>query len=375
MKYKLSVLIIDNSQYVTGALKSILNFSLYAKEKYNFIFILPNHSRATDYVINQGFEVIHLPFIEVNRRWRSIVLYFPMLLVNGFKVYKIAQDRGVSIIHVNDLYNMTGIVAKILGGSFKLLAHVRFMPDRFPAILLKTWIGINLRYAETVICVSKAVKELLPTHPKIYVIYNSIPKFTPNFKKEIKERDEIILLYLANYIPGKGQNFALEAFALAHKQNTKLRLRFVGGGIEIKRNSLFKEELINRTKVLKIEDAVAFLGSTSNVKDEILNADIVLNFSESESFSMTCLEALSLGTPLIATDCGGPSELFVHKHSGWLVKNRDIQAMSEAIVELSNSLKLRALFNENSIREANTKFIPEVTLSPLVAIYDKVLKS
>src|SRR5690606_21952105 len=253
MKYKLSVLIIDNSQYVTGALKSILNFSLYAKEKYNFIFILPNHSRATDYVINQGFEVIHLPFIEVNRRWRSIVLYFPMLLVNGFKVYKIAQDRGVSIIHVNDLYNMTGIVAKILGGSFKLLAHVRFMPDRFPAILLKTWIGINLRYAETVICVSKAVKELLPTHPKSYVIYNSIPKFTPNCKKEIKERDEIILLYLANYSPGKGQNFALEAFALAHKQNTKLRLRFVGGGIEIKRNSLFKEELINRTKVLKIE--------------------------------------------------------------------------------------------------------------------------
>ena len=56
----------------------------------------------------------------------------------------------------------------------------------------------------------------------------------------------------------------------------------------------------------------------------------MLNFSESESFSMTCLESLYYGTPLIATDSGGPAELFKHGESGHLVPNRDVQAMAKA---------------------------------------------
>lgn len=368
-----SVLIIDNSQYVTGALKSILNFSLYAKKSYSFSFILPSQSRAADYVRERGFEVIHLPFIEINRSWSSIVLYLPMLFINGFRVNKIARKRNISVIHVNDLYNMTGIMAKILGGSFKLLTHVRFMPDRFPAPLLSTWIGLSLKYAETLICVSKSVKKLMPTHPKIKVVYDSIPKFDSSFKKEIKERDQIILLYLANYIPGKGQDFAVEAFGKAYKNNPRLWLRFVGGGTEVERNSLFRENLINRTKELKIRDAVAFVGPTLNVNNEILNADIVLNFSESESFSMTCLETLSLGTPLIASDCGGPRELFENGKSGILVPNKDIDAAAEAILLLAENAELRKSLSKEGKKYVRRKFDPVKLSKQLEKVYKELL--
>ena len=55
---------------------------------------------------------------------------------------------------------------------------------------------------------------------------------------------------------------------------------------------------------------VHFDGFAANTEVAMKGHDMVLNFSEAESFSLTCLDALYYGVPLIATDCGGPAELF-----------------------------------------------------------------
>lgn len=372
MSEKKKIAIIDNSIDVTGALNAILNYVEFAKEHYSFIFLLPSGSRATEKVKARGYEVLEVPFLEINKNWKHMLLYLPRLTQNAFRLKKIVRKNNIALVHVNDFYNLVGVIAKILGGNFSLITHVRFMPDRFTPFLRTLWIKLHIKYANIIICVSYAVKRLLSDHAKIQVVYDSL-NYHPSCTRIHQEKENINLLYLAHYIPGKGQNYALEAFKIAWEQNFKLRLKFVGGDMGMEKNKHFKETLICRAKILGLQDAVYFSGPVDDVQKELSIADIMLNFSESESFSMTCLEALSNGVPLIATDCGGPAELFVHGASGLLVPNRNIHSMCEAILQLSEDYKMREKFSMNSINYVGNKFSKINTLQTLVKLYHTIL--
>jgi glycosyltransferase involved in cell wall biosynthesis len=110
-----------------------------------------------------------------------------------------------------------------------------------------------------------------------------------------------------------------------------------------------------------------------DVEQKIKEADIVLNFSESESFSLTCLDALFYGTPLIATDCGGPAELFEHGRSGCLVPNMDVQAMKNAILDLAGDPAKRQLFADQGRSYVRAKFNPRHTFGKLRKTYLSLL--
>ena len=285
-----------------------------------------------------------------------------------------ARRHRAAIVHVNDFYNLVGVGAKALGGQFALLTHVRFMPDRFPSLLVTVWMKLNLAYSERIVCVSQAVKKCLTDHPKLRVVYDGLtPSTAANAVRRRPGKGRINLLYLAHYISGKGQDMALEAFGQAYQQNKNLRLHMVGGDMGLAKNKQYRTYLEQQAEILGIRSAVTFAGPTSNTLEEFKQADIFLNFSESESFSMTCLEALASGVPLIATDCGGPAELFEHGESGYLIPNCDIEAGKNAILVLADDQEMRWHFSRNSVHYVARKFSTKNTVDRLLGIYDIVL--
>lgn len=114
-KHLPKVLIIDNSMGITGALNAILGYSEYAKEHFQFVFILPNNSRAVTVLSDKGYEVLTLPFVELSKSWRNILPYIPYLLLNAFRLKSIIANFKIDLVHVNDFYNLTAVVAKIWG--------------------------------------------------------------------------------------------------------------------------------------------------------------------------------------------------------------------------------------------------------------------
>src|SRR5690606_28590478 len=108
------------------------------------------------------------------------------------------------------------------------------------------------------------------------------------------------ILYLSNYIQGKGQDSAIEAFAKAYANNKNIRLEFAGGDMGLAKNAQFRERLERRVNELGLSGVINFAAFSADIERVIKQADIMLNFSEAESFSMTCLEAAYYGTPLIA---------------------------------------------------------------------------
>ena len=220
---------------------------------------------------------------------------------------------------------------------------------------------------------SNAIKKQLKPSTKCEVIYD-MPLDNEKYKaSELsagKNNKNIELLYLSNYIDGKGQNYAIKALSKAIKVNNNIKLTFVGGDMGLLKNKIYKNGLMELAKDLDVEQHISFNSFTDDIELLMKNYDIVLNFSESESFSMTCLEALYYGVPLIATDCGGPSELFIHLESGYLVQNKNIDEMVEGILFLSNSEIVRKKYSINSRSHIRKNFKISETINKFKKLYD-----
>lgn len=364
-------MIIDNASAFTGAFKSIFTVSRHLASQFNFIFCIPSGSTLKKYLSEKGMDYFTLPFLEISKRL-SVLFYFPMLLYNAVRLSFIVSTRNVDVIHVNDLYNMTGIVVKILKPRIKLIYHVRLMHDSYVRSLYYVWVKLILRFADHVVCNSFAVRKGLNTDShKVQVIYNLPPAESRQATSVVQDEATIRLLYLANFTPGKGHDLAVEAFAAAVRNipgNVKMIMS--GGDLGKKNNVIYKQSVMEKARHLRVDSHISFTDFEPDIEKAMRNATIFLNFSESESFSMTCLEALTFGVPLIATDCGGPAELFENGKSGILVKNKDIEDMKQAILRLCQDKHLRETFAKNGREFVKSKFVLPEIIGKYITLYE-----
>ncbi|MCB2408497.1 glycosyltransferase family 4 protein [Hymenobacter lucidus] len=371
------ILVVDNSRAVTGALNAMRHATGPLREQFAFEYVIPTGSTARSVLEQDGYPVHELPFVEISRRKADLLRYVPMLLLNGWRLYRLAKRQGASLLHLNDFYNLTGYVAKALSlGRIRVITHVRFLPQSLVQPLARTWKWLGETYADQVVCVSEAVRRYFGPSGKVQVVFDPLPGQERHPVPAVpasRPDGSVRLLYLSNYIQGKGQDMAVQAFQQAYAQNNRLRLTFVGGDMGLEKNREFRQQLEAAVQTAGLASAVSFQGFATDVEQAIKEADILLNFSESESFSLTCLDALYFGTPLIASDCGGPAELFENGVSGLLVPNRDVPAMTEAINKLATDPNLRQRFAAAGREFVRYKFRAAATFQQLGAVYTQVL--
>ncbi len=373
------ILVVDNATAITGGLNAIrqaTNALRQTRQSFRFEYVLPTGSLGKAVLEAEGYVVHELPFVEISRRKADVLRYVPTLLLNGWRLRQLARRQGAALLHQNDFYNLTGYVARLFSlGRLRVVTHVRFLPQSLVQPLARTWRWLAGVGASRVVCVSQAVRRYFDADPKNQVVYDPLPGTERHPAPTHPPRPDgtIELLYLSNYMQGKGQDLALKAFAAAYQQDNRLRLRFAGGDMGMAKNQEFRQQLEATAARAGLGAAVQFGGFVTDVEAAMKAADIILNFSESESFSLTCLDALYYGTPLIASDCGGPAELFEHEKSGLLVPNRDVAAMTAAIGRLAADAALRTRFAEAGRVFVRQKFAPAATYQALGELYRQVL--
>lgn len=343
-----------------------------------FEYVLPTGSKGRAVLEADGYVVHELPFVEISRRKLDLLLYVPMLLLNGWRLHQLARRRSADALHMNDFYNLTGYVARWFSlGRLGLVVHVRFLPQTLPQLFARPWRWLAEHGAQQVVCVSEAVRRYFaPDLGRVHTVYDPLPgrgEALPQYEVSNKSAEPLRLLYLSNYIRGKGQNFALDAFGRAYARDASLRLHFVGGDMGMVKNQEFRQELEAAAQAAGLADVVSFDGFAADTEATMKAHDVVLNFSEAESFSLTCLDALYYGVPLIASDCGGPAELFESGKSGILVPNRDVDSMANAIAQMAASRDARRRFSLASRIFVRQKFAPSCTYHRLEARYRAVL--
>lgn len=129
---------------------------------------------------------------------------------------------------------------------------------------------------------------------------------------------------VARLSPEKDFPTLLQATRLVVDLYPEFKLTMVGDGLE--RSSL--EKLCSE---LNLDSHVTFLGERSDVPDLLKQAGMFVSSSSTEGISLTLLEALAVGLPIITTDVGGNPEIIEEGTTGYLVPSRNPQRLAEAI--------------------------------------------
>ena len=351
------LLLVENSLHMTGAFGSALAMTDALRTDYEIEFVLPATSTLQSAVEAKGLVCHLLPMSELGRAWPRLLRYMPILLANTVRLRRLLSRQRIDVLLINDYYNLLGAMVKGTGWGGQLLTMVRLMPLNQHRVLNRVWTALAVRFSDKVVAVSRAVAKQLPPSSLVQVIYspNRFDERYPSFAVEQVD-GTVRCLYLANYIAGKGHFHAMQAFARAYVENPALRLRFVGGDMGLVKNRALKKLLEQTAVQMLIDKVVVFSGYSDDVEFEIKNADIVLNFSESESFSYTCLEACIFGRPIIATRCGGPEEIVDDGISGILVPVGATEKMQKAILALASAVSMRHSMGQAGHRIVRERF-------------------
>jgi glycosyltransferase involved in cell wall biosynthesis/GT2 family glycosyltransferase len=121
----------------------------------------------------------------------------------------------------------------------------------------------------------------------------------------------------------KDPRTTIEAFALA-RRTRPLRLLVVGDGPE-------RTALESRVTELGIGDDVRFLGHVEPAAPFLARADVCVLSSRTEGMPTVAVEALALGTAVVATETAAGARELLHDGGGRLVPIGDARALAQAI--------------------------------------------
>jgi len=187
-------------------------------------------------------------------------------------------------------------------------------------------------------------------------IYNDDDDDDHRGKFNLKKEDSIVLMGAQHLnSPYKGVQLSIDALNKYHKR--KLTVITFGNGEVTLSNNLHK--VIN-------------FGFVSNAK-EMVNlykaADVFLCTSIAEGFGMTVAEAQCCGTPAIAFEETGPSDIISHKSTGYLAKFKNIDDVVNGL-----SYCLNNKFDKKRIStEAEIKFSINNCAIKYNSIYKQIL--
>jgi glycosyltransferase involved in cell wall biosynthesis len=169
-----------------------------------------------------------------------------------------------------------------------------------------------------------------------------IPNWTPvdpHFTVPAEKYRSRRIACLNTFDPHKGHATLLRAAALLKAGNVPFELHLYGDGAIL-------DETRRRAEALGLQDHVRFQGRTNHVNEVYDQALCVVNPADAEPFPMTLLEPMARKTPVVATRCGGPSEIVVDGQSGYLVDRGDAAALADRLRALLESPELAQRLGE-----------------------------
>jgi glycosyltransferase involved in cell wall biosynthesis len=325
------LVIVDASIGRTGAFVCAQNMARALQGHMPALLVVPREAQFSSSELAPFVGCERLALRAATRALPAALAWLVALIPSGLRLRKLLARTKATHLVLNDFYLLQGVICRLLGFRGQIISWVRVEPKRaggrFTGVLWRL-IGLS---SNRVVAVSHFVQEQIPTGLRSVVIYDTL------FSKPIPQAQEPRygrIVYLGNIMPGKGQNHAIEAFASIAADYPDAVLEFYGGSLGVIANEQFQQQLQRRCKGLGLEGRVSFHGLYSDPFVILNNAYIALNFSESETFSFTVLEALSAGVPVISTDCGGPAEIIKDQITGILVPAGDHAAMARAMSRL-----------------------------------------
>ncbi len=355
---------IGGLEKVVATLASNLN-----KEKYNVsVWCLRKGGFFADKLIEEGIDV---KILGISTSRNPIAIY---------KLYKLLKRHKIDLIHTHAYSAGTiGRISAFLAGVSVIISHNHSVYDYYHKYFrLVEWALSHI--TDRIICISDRVRKSTNrtqgiSAEKLITIHNGINSIGPVQKKAItKLKKELrippghtVISTITHMEEHKGVSYLIQSASRICKSRENLIFLLVGEGAQ-------EEELKELCVSLKIEENVVFTGERSDIPEILSLTDIFVLPSVREGLSLSILEAMASGKPVIATSVGGIPEVVSDGVSGILVRPKNPYALHDAIVELLDDKVKQRLMGFNGKRIFEERFNSGTMVDRIEKSYDLLIK-
>jgi len=300
------------------------------------------------------------------------------------RMVRFIHAEGIDLVHTHLVHaNILGCMAARLAGRIPVISSEVNTTDWTQRnVLVRALARWCHRQVEVVTVISSAVRDTVVGRAhldprRITMIRPGVdlslhvktgPEMTREAKRELGfEPDRPIVGTVARFDPRKGLVTLICAADLVLKRYPDALFLIVGDGRT--RGDIERE--INR---LRLERSVRLLGSRNDVFALLRAFDIFVLPSHAEGLSISVLEAMATGKPVIATSVGGLVESVVAGETGLLVDPGDEVALSQAIIDLLNDPARRSAFGTRGRERVEKTFNPTAYVRETEQLYREVLR-
>lgn len=327
------------------------------KRKYKVIIVLHKKGKLSDYLKEKKIKFFFLPIKHVEVSKRNIFFNFFSILNILYKIIFFIKKNKINTIHTNttDMHLLW-----LLSSKFTKSQIIWHLHAKFPS-----WPLFNIlsKRTDKLIAISNYVLNSVPKRlrNKTILLRNCIKtNFTEEKKEEnsLKLRNKLkiskdvkIILFFSNFYKRKQPNM----FIKVAKEILEVRKNFfflmVGDDRDITQEMLLKE-----IKKFKLQNNFCLYKFYNDKNFIISGSDLLLVPSLEEPFGLTLIEAMDIGTPVIALKSGGHKEIIKNNYNGVLVNKNESRIYMKKIFKVFNNNNFRKNIINNAkvyIRESN----------------------
>ncbi|RLC45730.1 MAG: glycosyltransferase family 1 protein [Candidatus Cloacimonadota bacterium] len=348
--------------------------------KYEFTVLSAPNGPLIEKLNQLNIESIVIRELRRKINWREPIVFY--------KIYKLCKDRRFDIVHTHS--SKTGFLGRIAANLAKVpfIVHTihgfPFHPYQNKLINLcyKELERIAGHFCDIVVSVNKyerdlSIKEKIIPEEKIITIYNGISEesfgkwnnFNDNGKNiDLKDKfgitdDSIIIGSVSRFSTQKNIIALAKAAIKIVAKNRGIKFVLIGDG-----------PLYNDVRRLVIQaksmDRILLPGWQTNIRQWLLVMDIFVLYSLWEGLSISILEAMAVGKPIIASNIKGNNELVIDRENGFLVpihQNNENMLINKILTLAKNETLIESM-GKRSKELVKEKF----SIQQFVDAYDKV---
>ncbi len=241
------------------------------------------------------------------------------------------------------------------------------------------WLRFTRNLPDRIICVSDAVKQVVTARERVRddqvaVIRNGVEAMPETgetsaiLRKELGIGEEdLVLGMVANYNRSvKGVSLFLDAVPPIVEKVPSARFLLLGRGKE-------EGELKEKAHSMGIDRYIIFAGYRPDIHRYYAIMDVSALTSYSEGLSITLLESMRCGLPVVATRVGGNPEVVVDGETGYLVPPGEVVTFASRATALLLNRELRKGMGEEGRRRVERHFLLRDVAKRYEEVYEGLL--
>jgi glycosyltransferase involved in cell wall biosynthesis len=228
---------------------------------------------------------------------------------------------------------------------------------------------------------ARAFRGPLAFKGKISTIHNGtdLSRFPRKGSDNLKARsslgvpeDAFLVCAVGQICARKGLLELIDAFAIAREQSPQMHL-VIAGSVVFEHERAYFNLLRLASAAPDISRYVHFAGHVQDVSSLLQAADLLVLNSHEEPFGLVLIEAMSSGTPVLATRVGGIPEIVQDSQNGWLVEKGDTVGLAKRMIQLSRDRNLLESVASRARSETCPQFSLEKFQTKLHKFYAEVM--